>query len=407
MVQPFIKIPFANTGDVATIPLPAQVDGSVSFEKGFPINYQEDPDTEPTAKDVPRDQFNYLMNTISTALRYLQIHGFPDFIDSTANGGSAYSYEINATVRFVGGWASVGAANYYSLIDANTTDPTNAGTWGLVSYKSFEIPGVIKEYAGTTLPAGYVWVNGTTVGNAASGATGRANADTYALFSNLWNSYPNSTLQIQDGGGNPVARGVSALADFNNNYRMPTPNRMGRASVGLDGMGGASAIGLITLAGCGIDGATMGAIGGGQTVALVDGQNGPHTHSASTDTQGTHYHTGVTDTAGDHTHSGVTDTQGSHTHTLSSNVFVFGGGSGPNNGLGSGNPGSVPGTNTAGSHNHNLGINNNGSHAHNLSINNNGAHNHNVTVSNAGSGDPHNNVQPIIVSTFIIALGTS
>lgn len=74
-----------------------------------------------------------------------------------------------------------------------------------------------------TAPIGTVALNGTTVGSALSGATGRANGDTQALFELLWNRADNTLLPIQDATGAASVRGASAAADFAANKRMPLP----------------------------------------------------------------------------------------------------------------------------------------------------------------------------------------
>jgi microcystin-dependent protein len=278
MTQTFFKTIFANTGDVATIPLPAQISGAISFEKGYPVNYQEDPATVPAALDIDREQFNYLMNLITANIQVLQVHGIPDFITSAANGGTAYSYDINSIVRFTGGWATTGAANYISLIAANTTDPTTQANWGLISVTPAQLPGTIKYVSDfTNLPAGYIWANGKTIGNASSNATGRANADTLALFSIYW-TYSAATLPIFTSAGALSTRGSTAAADFSANKAISIPNLMGSVLAGLDGMGGAPNTNNLTVVGSGISGVTAGATGGSQSVSLTANQNGAHAH---------------------------------------------------------------------------------------------------------------------------------
>lgn len=91
--------------------------------------------------------------------------------------------------------------------------------------------GVIQHYAGSTAPAGWVIRDGKTIGNASSNATGRANADTSALFALIWANTDNTTdggaFQLKDSGGSNVARGASAAADFTANRQLPLPNDLG------------------------------------------------------------------------------------------------------------------------------------------------------------------------------------
>ena len=84
--------------------------------------------------------------------------------------------------------------------------------------------GACLEYYGASAPSGYVMSDGLTIGSSASGATSRANADTFSLFSLLWNSISNAYLNIQDSAGVNTTRGANAAADFAANKRMPVPN---------------------------------------------------------------------------------------------------------------------------------------------------------------------------------------
>lgn len=76
----------------------------------------------------------------------------------------------------------------------------------------------------TTTPSGCVIPNGGTIGNASSGATTRANADTSDLFAFYWRLTNNTDYPIQDSAGVLTTRGASAAADFAANKRLPLPN---------------------------------------------------------------------------------------------------------------------------------------------------------------------------------------
>jgi hypothetical protein len=84
--------------------------------------------------------------------------------------------------------------------------------------------GALMTYMGTTAPSSWLISNGSTIGNASSGGTSRANADTLNLFTLLWNSISNTDLPIQDSSGSASVRGASATADFNANKRLPLPD---------------------------------------------------------------------------------------------------------------------------------------------------------------------------------------
>lgn len=164
--------------------------------------------------------------------------------------------------------------------------------------------GSTMDYAGTTAPTGWVLGSGRTIGSAASGATERANVDTLALYTLLWNSYTNTELVIQDSAGTPTTRGASASNDFGANKRLPLPDCRGRVRAGKDDMGG-SAASRITAAGGNFDGTLMGKAGGVQNVTISEAQLPAHVH-----TPGSHTHTLA------HTHTGPSHSHDiSHTHT--------------------------------------------------------------------------------------------
>lgn len=81
--------------------------------------------------------------------------------------------------------------------------------------------GEVRMYAGTTAPAKHLILNGSTIGDGSSSATGRANADTATLYSLLWDGSTNTELVIQDSSGTPTTRGANAAADFAAHKRLP------------------------------------------------------------------------------------------------------------------------------------------------------------------------------------------
>lgn len=279
----YFKNPFAVNGDRTAIPEITPPDGSVSFEDGFGVNYQLDPGVDSDALDIPRNQFNQMIFDVTSAIQQYQQRGFPDFITASDNGGTPYAYEINATVRH-------NNVNYYSLVGGNTTTPPSA-SWGLVVYSQGVAPGTPEIWLFNTIKAGgYVWLNGTTIGNAASNATQRANADTQTIYELIWNDYSNTLCPIFTSAGAASTRGVSAAADYALNKALSTPDFCGRGMFFMDNMGGIAAKNRITTAGSGISGTTLGASGGEQNVSLTSNQNGIHTHTGSTDSAGSHFH---------------------------------------------------------------------------------------------------------------------
>jgi hypothetical protein len=117
----------------------------------------------------------------------------------------------------------------------------------------------------------HVMIGGRTIGNAASGGTERANADTEALFIGLWNNYLNADLPIQDSSGEATTRGANAAADYAANKRLPTLDGRGRVIAGLDNMGGTPA-GRLSGQTDGVNGLKMGASGGKELHTLTEPQ---------------------------------------------------------------------------------------------------------------------------------------
>lgn len=128
MQTKFFAVPFAAAGDVAAIPTPAQVDGSVSLTEGFGFDYQRDPATDVLAKRIPRDKTNQLYKWLSENIRAYQIAGFPEWITSADNGGAPFLYTINSYVRWNGG-AGTDWVVYCSLVDGASLEPGVAVGW--------------------------------------------------------------------------------------------------------------------------------------------------------------------------------------------------------------------------------------------------------------------------------------
>lgn len=89
--------------------------------------------------------------------------------------------------------------------------------------------GLAQFYVGLSAPAGWVLADGGSIGNAASGATNRANADTEALFTLFWNSMADAQAPVSGG------RGAGAAADFAINKNLTIPDMRGRVPVGTGG----------------------------------------------------------------------------------------------------------------------------------------------------------------------------
>jgi microcystin-dependent protein len=124
---------------------------------------------------------------------------------------------------------------------------------------------MLVPFVGVTPPSGWLVANGGTIGNAASGATTLASADTEALFTILWDAWSNTYLPIQASNGGASTRGASAAEDYAANKRMPLPDLRGRVPVGLG-------------TGSGLTARVLGVKGGEEAHSLTEAENGPHSH---------------------------------------------------------------------------------------------------------------------------------
>lgn len=234
--------------------------------------------------------------------------------------------------------------------------------------------GTIIEYAGISLPAGYLWANGQSasratysrlfaaitisitgttvsgssgissvsqdltqlptslVGSPVSGAGIPAGATIAAITSSTITLSANATAS---GSGVAILVAPHGVGDGSTTFGLP--DRRGRAGVGHDKMGAASAAGRLTPAGGGVNGALLGHAAGVETHTLTSAQMPTHTH-ANTLSENPHSHTvgalsasGGSGTASGGGYSGVVNTSGSATTGITiSNASQGGGGAHPN-----------------------------------------------------------------------------
>lgn len=218
---------------------------------------------------------------------------------------------------------------------------------------------------GTVIPTGYMipahrtgvvegWVraNGRSIGPEGSGATERANEDTFDLFKVLWDNDP--MLYVLGG------RGVSAADDFALGKTIDLPDYRGRTLVGLADMGGPLSTRLDSVVFANGTKSTLGSSGGAANITLTTEQIPAHTHTGSSGSSGAHTHSGSASSSGIHSHTNSVDTAGSHLHTGS--------------------------TSNAGTHNHTASANTGGGHSHSGTSDSNGSHTHAVTDSGHNHG---------------------
>jgi microcystin-dependent protein len=206
----------------------------------------------------------------------------------------------------------------------------------------------------TEFVTGWVKANAQTIGSATSGATGRANSDTQALFVYEWTICPDAHCPVLGG------RGGSALADFNANKQLTLPDCRSRVcGVGLDDMGNAAAGRML---------AGNVTSGGGDGVTTPGASGGEANHALSIAELAAHNHT-------------ATDSGHTHNVTADDNTNVIGGVNG-------GNAGSFALFSTS-------------SPAHTITSTVGTA---NITVANTGSGTAHNTMPPFQLGTWYLKL---
>ncbi|WP_445222262.1 hypothetical protein ACKWRH_21645 [Bradyrhizobium sp. Pa8] len=138
------------------------------------------------------------------------------------------------------------------------------GGGGTVDPTAIIQTGDVKARYGTGPLSGFVRANGLTIGNAASGASERANADTQALFVYLCGTDLNLVMT--------PARSGNCLADYNASKQLTVPDFRGRVLAGLDDMGN-SAAGRLTASYFGTGPTTLGSSGNSsESTTLLVGQ---------------------------------------------------------------------------------------------------------------------------------------
>lgn len=142
------------------------------------------------------------------------------------------------------------------------------GGGGTVDPTTIASTGDFKWRPTTETLTGWIKANSLTIGNATSGASQRANADTQALFVYLWSNFTDAHCPVVGG------RGGTALADFTASKAITVPDLRSRSPFGLDDMGAAAAGRLlasnVTSSGDGVT--TPAATGGEANHTLVLGE---------------------------------------------------------------------------------------------------------------------------------------
>lgn len=267
-------------------------------EKVEPSDIKKDVGWE-LQEQPPHEYANWLANSIGQAVNHILQNGVPAHNTTT-------TYAVGNLVQVAGVLYQAKAINTNSVppnVNWQQLAPypvknslnIDAGAMQLVNDQS--APGANKLYGtngagqkgwqnqivngfetgdfkiayGTAEKSGYVRCNGRSIGSAASAATERANADTAALFTHLWDT--NSALVVSGG------RGASAAEDYEANKTITLPDARNNVLAFVDGMGHSNTNRLTTENGGTIDGKTLGSIGGAQTHILNEGELAEHNHN--------------------------------------------------------------------------------------------------------------------------------
>jgi hypothetical protein len=127
--------------------------------------------------------------------------------------------------------------------------------------------GDVKLTIKTAADDGWVIMDDGTIGNAASGASTRANADTSALFTLLWDNTTDANCAVSTG------RGASAAADYAANKTIALPKALGRALANYDTGGAGTATDATAHA--------MAEVAGTEGHTLTTAEMPAHTHTVA------------------------------------------------------------------------------------------------------------------------------
>lgn len=185
---------------------------------------------------------------------------------------------LNTSFTAKGSIISATAANTPSEVTVGadgTVLTANSAAAAGVSYSVGFTTGDVKATIKTVADTGWVMMNDGSIGDATSGGTTRANADTVALFTLLWNNTTNAECPVSTG------RGASAAADFAAHKNITLPKALGRALVSAG-------------AGAGLTARTLAAVAGTENAVLVahshggatGGQSADHSHDTQADQVG-------------------------------------------------------------------------------------------------------------------------
>lgn len=216
-------IPFASAAVapyVHEVPEASQVGittGAASLTDGFPpANF-----SPVSAGGVPPfgNDMNGILKQATEWIRWFTAGGPAPYDSSFAT--SISGYPKGAIIP-----GTIPGSAWISTADANTSDPNAGGAdWSPYGPSTGDAKLTLK----TTADYGWVMANDGTVGNGSSNATTYADALAEALFTLVWTNVNNTYAPLLTSAGAPVARGLTAAADFAANRAITLPKVLGRA----------------------------------------------------------------------------------------------------------------------------------------------------------------------------------
>lgn len=196
----FFRFLFGVSGTRAAVPDDADPSGYVSYEEGFPSDY-ELPKSNPSRKPVPRDKTNQIYYDLTSTLKQYQQYGIPEWVAAADNDGVALSYSKGIRVYYS---ADAGATwnIYKSLQDSNTATPgTDATKWALESLYN-QVPSCTSAGTGDAITATFTPT-----------FTSYADVIMVAVRATAANTLTNPTINIDGIGVKTIVKGAnSALA---------------------------------------------------------------------------------------------------------------------------------------------------------------------------------------------------
>lgn len=210
-------------------------------------------------------QHDYNIGNADGATVRADINSLAEAIASHNSGSGAPSVTFPYML-----WADTASGQMKQRDGTNTSWITLYSLSGFPSLTTGDAVLTLKSAAAT----GFVMMNDGTIGSASSGATTRANADTEALYTLIWNNVSNTYAAVTGG------RGANAAADFAANKAIALTKQLGRA-IGIAG------------AGSGLTSRVLGLTVGEESHALTSGENGAHNHGI---TDPGHYHFSTSET---------------------------------------------------------------------------------------------------------------